>query len=1175
MNPPVHWALDLHSKLPTRTWAWVIVALSQDPLLWSNLTNPDLYNPALKILQENPRKLTPARLGLLSANTNLEVDSLQGVPVSDLPKKIRYQIERFDPFTDGLAEPSNNSLKKALFSAYKINVGMKTPDMGTWLEGKFLHLLQNSRLVLACLLELVSDPTGLLQYILARTSIPGEFDTILQAFFSLPQDPEEQLRSLRLIIQGLPDQIKIDFIRSLARQRPGQAAQLTREVKSSLVSDSLMPEETLFKNLITKKLELDLNQLSNLPEDILTSIEEAIELSKKVQGHLSARLAQQLASTPSLSGDSNQKRILEAWKNAIRANPKEPFYLAGILKLLIKNSRLDEAKAWLDSFRGDPTHPLIVLQLAKILFLEANRNGAIAHALAAQAGQNQVPQEYRADFLLDLSTLLESLGYPQEALQALEMIIASYPMDADYLGLLSRIQGKAEVTEKAFDSAILAYAASLVSERDTSKSFSCDDNQLIFIEALEAEEEWSHAFKVRSTWMDKNPDPSGHELAAYAKSALFTGQTGISLNLLNRAINLGNEDAEICELLGLTYQKLGNFSKAIEYFEKSCHLAPHQHSTWLHLAEAHSIKGDPERTIETLRTGALAVPDSAEILLKLGQCSTQNHAPSQAIVPLQKAANLVGLDGSDPQSKTITAKKKGDDLLVSEIACTLADVLRSVGKVNDGRHVLEKSLQQVDGGIQELPALFSAYAEFLKESGDYEHAIPLLERLIEGSPENLEYHLSLSQSLLSVPDQPAGALQALPLLSTILEKTEDPNQVYLAETFLAEAFYKVGNLEASKSYYQKSLKSPRAKTPNWHQKITFGLGKVNFALNEVEAALAAFQEAIRSNSSNAEINRWLAESYMAVHLYEESITVAQQVIHQSPGNEEILLWFTDFARRIQTQSGLKQENAIQDAIRLLLRTIQNGAEKPALWLRLGELHLLDRDVLAAFAAFGRILDSPASTRQELFKKLSHLFTAGKLLIDQRAYEESIAFLEPAALLSVELNVDQIDSEPFDASDIQPIDILNQLEEAYLATDNLTPSVEILRKIINLDPRNPGPYIRLAERLYSLGLVQEAISCLETATDLQPANLDLYNNIIWIYSLSGDLVSALSVAEKASQKAELKQDHAKANLYRYLSAEIARSIFATDIAKNFLENKINSPSNDLELKYRHPQSRAQS
>jgi tetratricopeptide (TPR) repeat protein len=1162
MKSPTHWALDLYSKLPARTWAWVIVAFAQDPNLWDSLSNPDFYRRASGILQENPQKMTPARLGLLSCNPNIELDSLKNVPKSAFPPIIRYKLEKFNPSIDNQPDSGNKKLKWAFFCALKLNQESKTLNIGTWLEEQSLKLLQSSRLVLACLLEFVPEPIGLLQYIIEKSSRAVEFDTILQAFFSLPQDPAVQLRSIRLIIQGLSDQKKIDFVRSLARQRPGLAVQVTRETKDFLSSDIIYPEDELFKSLITKKLEIDLNHLSNLTEDYVSSLGEAIQLAKKVQGHISARLAQHLAASSSDSTCNCQKASLEAWKNAMRTDPMEPLFLAGILNHLIGNNQIEEAKAWIDSFRGEINHPTILLQSAKIYNSEENFTQAIDQALGAQSGYMKVPPEFRTGFLLELSSLLGKLGQFDKASQALEAIIEEHPVDADYLGLLSKIQADLDFGQEAFDSAILAYAAYLLSERDTQKSIQIKDHQLLFIEALEAEDQWSQAYKERSTWIDNHPDPSGMELAGYAKTALNTDQAGISLNLLNRAINLGVANEYILELLGITYHKLGNLTKAIEYLEKSCQLAPHRETSWLYLADVQSQNSQPENSIETLRAGALAVPDSPKILLKLGEFSVLHNAPTQAIIPLQKAASLIGLDGSQPQPKGILTKKKEQDHLVSDIACSLANALRTVGKTQESQLVLEKSLQQVAGEIQNHPDLFAAYAASLKDNGDYDHAIPMLERLLELDRENFEVYLSLCQSFLGVPEQPAGAQQALPLLKTILEKSSEPNQVYLAETLLAETLFRVGNFEEAKNYYQKSLRSQYSKSPNRRGKLTFGLGQVNFALNEVEAALAAFQEAIRLSPENSEINRWLAETYLAVHLYEEAFSTAQQQIQRTPVSEEIMLWFTEFTIRIKNQSGTKQENIIQETIRLLLRYIQNGIEKPALWLRLGELHLLDKDIQAAFAAFGRILDLSASTIQEQFAKLSFLFTAGKLLLEQAAYPESIVFLEPAALLGTELNVKQAGSESLDESEILAIDIFNHLEKAYLATGNLEPSIEMLQKIIGLDPCNPEPYIRLAERLHSLGLIQEAISCLEKALDLQPENFTLFDNIIWIYSRAGDLISALNYAEKAYRKAELSQDQAKNSMFRYLAAEISRSIFATNQATEYLVGQVYTPPDEI-------------
>jgi len=71
---------------PNRIWHWLIIALSEDPVIWKELTSDQsvLFGLALKKLPAQIEKWSPASLGLLLIASDLPVEYLVKTPLEKI-----------------------------------------------------------------------------------------------------------------------------------------------------------------------------------------------------------------------------------------------------------------------------------------------------------------------------------------------------------------------------------------------------------------------------------------------------------------------------------------------------------------------------------------------------------------------------------------------------------------------------------------------------------------------------------------------------------------------------------------------------------------------------------------------------------------------------------------------------------------------------------------------------------------------------------------------------------------------------------------------------------------------------------------------------------------------------------------------------------------------------------
>jgi len=166
--------------------------------------------------------------------------------------------------------------------------------------------------------------------------------------------------------------------------------------------------------------------------------------------------------------------------------------------------------------------------------------------------------------------------------------------------------------------------------------------------SLESAGNWKESLPERQVILEHRfaqPDvpawPTSADLLALADCSLHADQAQQAFEVCQKAIDLNPSNGHAHAILGEALSALGQDIQAMEHFTLATQLAPHEATPWLSLSNAYQRTDQREKSIETLRTAAHAVPNDAAIFFALGQMHLQENSPTQAQAALGKAYELV------------------------------------------------------------------------------------------------------------------------------------------------------------------------------------------------------------------------------------------------------------------------------------------------------------------------------------------------------------------------------------------------------------------------------------------------------------------------------------------------------------------------------------------------------
>ena len=371
-----------------------------------------------------------------------------------------------------------------------------------------------------------------------------------------------------------------------------------------------------------------------------------------------------------------------------------------------------------------------------------------------------------------------------------------------------------------------------------------------------------------------------------------------------------------------------------------------------------------------------------ESLRMMGQKSDAKLTPEIAQELCQRTASTAVLDGSIGQIGTqylLTLKAvdcaSGESLASTEAqASDKNHVLDALGKTaSEIRNKLGESLSSVkkfDAPLRQattpsLEALqaYSLGAENLARKGDWEAAVPLLQRAIRLDPNFALAYIALGQSYWALGENSRGAA-AVSKAYELRERTSEHERLGI------ESFYYVmvaGDLEKARHSYELMTHTyPRDYT------APTDLGFICAKLGQFDEVLAQSLTAHRLNPNEAQVYGNLAESYLYLNRLEEARAAAEAGPEKKLDSPPLHYYLYQIAFLENDAAGMaRQVNSTPGKQGIEHYWLDAEAASNAFYGRLGKARELERESLASakraqMEEVGAATEASAALREAVF-----------------------------------------------------------------------------------------------------------------------------------------------------------------------------------------------------------------
>ncbi len=441
----------------------------------------------------------------------------------------------------------------------------------------------------------------------------------------------------------------------------------------------------------------------------------------------------------------------------------------------------------------------------------------------------------------------------------------------------------------------------------------------------------------------------------YANSALNAEEFDDTQVILKKMSDEGVDQLEIDILQGKLHYKRGEFEAARILLENTTRQVPSLADGWIVLSDVYLEMGMIEKSMETLRTAVIAIPDSDEINFKLSKLCLDQELIAESLPYIRKANALnpnqpiytrylirtLQTLGRSDEADTILNQARMKWTKDQEIA--YLDAIRQVEKQNRDLALAAFEIA-INSNISTVPIeriwvyvqvlLGDQKDKFLPTDGKY----------------NVINNLLISQKYIK---------------HLLEEKHEESKYIQM---LLCEVYYLTGEIEAANSLYGKIINIFKEDNDLsnllWRAYAGFGLAKIT--LNELDSGIAALEEASQLNSQHLGIKQKCTEAYYSAKLNDKAESKAEEIYELGSTQVENLLWYSDFMRIMgkpeKEIKGLQQmlhfePDNFQANIRLAEIFIANGKIEEAYELinNLNDSNDIgDKDILKAVIALLRM-----------------------------------------------------------------------------------------------------------------------------------------------------------------------------------------------------------------------------
>lgn len=1116
---------ELQRSFPEAVWPWLIQALRHDTLVWEYLAS-DSGQMSIDLSSLRPEDLCPANLALLAMKYPISAESLRAEPL---------QAVDVEGGVEGIPDASGHALANAGREALCLRERCRL--LGGW-DGLKDDLIKLSPTAMACLSGMLSHPQEMFRMLLSGST--DQFTSaqasplVVHALLSTPQTPAEQYGYASLLLQGIPADTRLQFINLLGRYSTLVSADLARDLAAELLAPpkaaAATSEELILEQVSSLLVNAEAHRMADLPEKAASLVSESIQAARILQAKLTALKAR------ILTAQGEHQAALESWEEARQLDPGSADLLGQTAIALLDAGRTADVQGILAA--NQTSNTLLHIARSRLAFLRDKEDEAQSEALKAietledYDGDCQEAVPERTLPVAQLAGILLQLNLPAQAVKAAKIAVRQSPNDADTLGLLAR----AQYASGNLEAAILSSRVSACLEPSRL------DLRRDLTERLELAGEWQPALEERRSLNEKLASTSIDDLHALSECAMNAGQPYMCLQVCQQILEQEPEDGIALAWLGEALAALGENESALENLHHAIQAAATQATPWLALSKFYKNAGQPQKALETLRAATYAAPDEALIHLALGEAYIEAGSPTQALGDLRLASELAAQDqgGSPTEANTYRLAH-----LKRNIALRLGETLARLGHQDEAHQILEGAYQEAPSN----PEIARGYAQILLAEGDLLAAVQPLETVLQDRPADLAPYLDFAGCLLELHEQNECNVpleNALPALQQALEIQPGHAQ---ATAMLGEALLGCGRPAEAQAAFSRALLSDLGQDPLWQVRLSLGLGQSALELGETETAVAALQEANRTDPLNPKIQRSLSQAFTAAGLADEAFQSARAALLLAPADVDMLIWFADQALILQGLSGINVQEAQQEALSALNRAAQISPARPDLAVKLGQVQMKFGESALAHQTFLQLIAdldgescSPGAARDYQ--------TAASCLLQLSDPDSAIICLEKAIELSGK-------------SESETLSLLTDLAIARNQAGDQQGALELLNQAIATNPNQATLYLMKADLLNEMrsptsagaGASREAVNsevlnCLQMAIKLKPDDPDLHERVANIYRLAGDLRLASAYAKRMLDTcgdAQPKRLRARA-----LAADLAIVQLQPDLVQELLE-----------------------
>ncbi len=1070
--------------LPAQEWPWVLRALRCNPLVWRCLEGR-LGNKLVALASSHPQDYSPAALALLSLDAPTTAEILRNNPEAKL-------AEAASPASPAAEDDPERRLQQAFLLAMRWRQNL--PGGAPW-GGAAAHV--DAPAAFACLFGILPDPGVMLQGLLAARGDPAPgwsgASLALHSLLANPMPPQAHIALLTDLLTDLPSAQRLPLLAALHAQRPDltpAAAQAAlrlglRPAQTRAAAAEIRQADQPMHLLIEEASQVwqsaRLHFLARQSEEGAALLQSAARSFQRVEAALAAEAACSLESQE--TGDSRP-----LWEAAARLDPQRLDYTAGLTLAQIYAGGGSDAQRTLDSLGAAPAHPGLAYAAALLALQNGDRQNASILALQAVEQMQTNPAAADApDYATGLASLLLDLDNVVPAARLAQRLVETTPASARQYALLAAAQLANQQPAAAAQSAAQAVALS-AADRDHAR---------LLAECLEADGNWEAAYPIRSDVVESHPGASIEDRCALALCALQSGQAREAHRLCEQIILEEEDYAAAWVVQGQALAALGDAPAALEDFQHAAQVAPEQAAPWLAQAALQRGMGQPVKALDTLRAAVQIASELPEIHLALGEAYLEGGALTQAVTALRAAHNLAQARGYT-QVPGVTGLPPVLRPLGSQARWKLGLALRQLGQNEEASEILTAAYQRQPSDA----AIAQEYARVLLALGRPEHALAPLQTVLQSEPADAAPYLDYAAAILSLHEGKYPGVtvsQALPPLERALElEPENTHAVALS----AEAQAAAGNYPAALEAYQKALESTLARDPAWLGRLSLGLGEAAVHLGQIDAAVAAMQEADRACPGDSRILRGLSEALEAAGLLADSYIKAQSARQAAPTDADNLAWFASQVISLAQASNGGVPDAQAEAVAALEQAVSLAPDRSDLWLQLGQAQLKGANYSAALQAFTRMAELPAAHAyaQDYYLAAQGLLRAGEALLAIECLQRALQCPpsgreEEPALLDMLTSLAHAQRKAG-----LPAQALASLEQAIaLAPNEADLYLEKADLLLNVTPGGePGVEHTPGER------TRLALSCLDAALKLKPKDTELRLRAAAIHRAAGDL-----------------------------------------------------------------------